>query len=368
MSNDKTLFQIVPGSPIDYGGVGDYSRQLAHRLRELHGITSIFVSTAPIKSSRTADDFEVLSPLRAVLNIINVPTALLLHYVNYGYNPHGVPVWLPSTLRRLQDTCGRRLVTVFHELYAAGTWPRSAFWLRPVQMHIARAVARLSAVSIVSNEVHQAQLKRLAPGAKVVVQPVTSNFGEPALSFAELGERDPHRWIICGGTELIGRSLTSFLQNAPLVPEAFSPRELFVVGGAEREEIYARLGGQQDIRTHYHPNVEASVAAKILSTCAFAWIDYFHQPGVPMATILKSTAFAAFCAHGVIPVFPHDGSPIHLRQDGLPGPFFVTGSGQNLPSEQERAPVAQSMHEWYRRNASSPRLAETVAAAVDPPV
>ena len=83
-----------------------------------------------------------------------------------------------------------------------------------------------------------------------------------------------------------------------------------------------------------------------------------------MATILKSTAFAALCAHGVIPVFPHDGSPIYLHQDTQPGPFFVTESGQNLPSEEERAPVAQSVHDWYRRNGSSLHLAGTVVAAL----
>jgi hypothetical protein len=358
------LLQIVPRAPDDCGGVGDYARQLACRLQELHGITSTFVSAAPTTSSTAVDGFEILFPLRTVSRIINPPPALLLHYVNYGYDPHGVPVWLPSVLRQLQYSGGGRLLTVFHELYAAGSWRQSAFWLRPLQMHIARAVARLSAISIVSNEIQQAQLERLAARANVVVQPVASNFGEPSPSFAELVQRDPHRWIICGGTELVERSLTSFLQNALLIAAPFSPRELFVVGGVERQEIRARLGGQDDIRTHYHPNVDVKVAAEILSTCAFAWIDYFHQPGVPMATILKSTAFAAFCAHGVIPVFPHDGSPIHLRQDILPGPFFVTGSGQNLPSEQERAPVAQSMHDWYRRNASSLHLAETVAAAI----
>jgi hypothetical protein len=42
-------------------------------------------------------------------------------------------------------------VTVFHELYAVGSWRQSAFWLRPVQMHIAQRVAGLSAISIVSN-------------------------------------------------------------------------------------------------------------------------------------------------------------------------------------------------------------------------
>jgi hypothetical protein len=329
----------------------------------LHGITSTFVSAAPTAST-TIDGFEILSPLRNVSRITNPTSTLLLHYVNYGYSPRGVPVWLPYVLRRLQNASGMRLVTVFHELYAAASWRRSAFWLRPMEMHIARTIARLSAISIVSNEIQQAQLRQLAPEADVILQPVASNFGEPTLSFAELAERVPDRWIICGGTELVERSLASFWQNAPLIAPPFSPRELFVVGGVEKAGIRARLGGLQDIRTHYCPNVEASLATEILSTCAFAWIDYFHQPRVPMATILKSTAFAAFCAHGVIPVFPHDGLPIHLRKDKLPGPFFVTGSEQNLPSEQERAPVAQSMHLWYRRNASSLHLAETVAAAV----
>ena len=367
MSNGGTLLQIVPRAPCDCGGVGGYSEQLARSLQELHGITSTFVSAGPVTSSRTADGFEVLSPLRTLSDVLDSPTALLLHYVNYGYSPRGVPVWLPSMLRRSQNVCDGRLVTVFHELYAVGSWWQSAFWLRPVQMHITQTVAGLSAVSIVSNDPQQAQLRKLAPRANVVLQPVASNFGEPALSFARLVERDPHRWIICGGTELVERSLTSFLQNARFIGAPFSPRELFVVGGVEREEIRTRLGEQQDIRTHYHPNVDAKAAAEILSTCAFAWIDYFHQSDVPMATILKSTAFAAFCSHGVITVFPHRGSPIHLRQDTLPGPFFVTGSGQNLPSEQQRAPIAKSIHDWYRRNASSRHLAKTVAAAISWP-
>jgi hypothetical protein len=365
LNTGGSLIQILPRAPGDCGGVGDYSRQLARRLREAHGITSTFISAAPIESSRTADGFAILSPLRTLSEVVESRTALLLHYVNYGYDPHGVPVWLPSVLRRLQKAGGGRLVTIFHELYAAGSWRQSAFWLRPVQKHIARAIARLSATSIVSNETQAAQLEQLASGTQIVVQPVTSNFGEPSLSLTELAERDPHRWIICGGTELLERSLTSFLPNAPRITAPYSPRELFVVGGTDSEEIRARLARLQAIQTHYHSKVDGSVAAQILSTCAFAWIDYFHQPDVPMATILKSGVFAAFCAHGVIPAFPHDGSAIHLGQDTLPGPFFVTEARQNLPAEPERARVAQSLHDWYRRNASSQRLAETVAAAID---
>jgi hypothetical protein len=75
----------------------------------------------------------------------------------------------------------------------------------------------------------------------------------------------------------------------------------------------------------------------LLAACAFGWIDYFHRPDVPMSAVLKSGAFAAYCAHGVIPVFPHDGSTIALRDDALPSPFFVAPAGQRLPAEAERA-------------------------------
>jgi hypothetical protein len=365
MSSGGSLLQIVPRAPDDGGGVADYARQLARRLRESYSINSTFVSATPSSLSETGDGFKLLSPLRAIYNTVDITTGLLLHYVNYGYDPRGLPVWLPSVLSRLQHTAGRRLVTIFHELYAAGSWRQSAFWLSPLQKRIARAVARLSAVSIVSNETQRAQLDRLAPGTHIVVQPVTSNFGEPSLSLTDVSERDPHRWVICGGTELIERSVTSFLQRAPRISVACSPRELFVIGGRDSTAIRAKLARLPGIQAYYRPSVDVTVAAEILSTCAFAWIDYFSQPRVPIATILKSGSFAALCAYGVIPVFPHDGSPIHLREDTLPGPFFVTEAGQNLPPAPERAQVAQLLHDWYCRNASSERLAATIVAAIE---
>ena len=360
MKTEVTLLQILPRAPADCGGVGDYAGLLAARLREWHGIDSTFLSAAPA-CSQTADGFSVLFPLRAALDFVDHKPALLLHYVNYGYGQRGAPPGLPSLLRRLKRASESQLVTIFHELYAAGTWRQSAFWLRPVQREIVRAIARLSFTSIVSNEIQGAQLERLAPGANIILQPVSSNFGEPARV---LSERDPGRWIICGGNELIERSLDSFSQNASFVPSPYPPRELFVVGGTARQAIRARLSELKQTRTYYHPEVDARVAGEILSTCTFAWIDYFHRSNVPLATILKSSVFAAFCAHGVIPVFPHDGSPIHLRQDVMPGPFFVTHLRQHLPAERERGTVAQSLHDWYQRNASWQHLTDSVVKAI----
>lgn len=330
MTEPRTVLQIVPRVPGSREGVGDYASILAATLEQTHGVKTKFVTGASILEKET--------PLSSA-------AAVVLHYVNYGYDSRGLPTWLPRELRRIQQRCGGRLITIFHELYAASSWRRSAFWLQPLQKRIARAVAQSSVVCIVSSAVLAEQLQRLAPAAQVVVRPVVSTFGEPSLSSEQLARRDPRRWVICGGTELIQRSLRSFR----------GPAELFVVGGADRPEIRRSLDD-----AHYLPNVEAAVASGILASCTFGWIDYFERTDVPTAAILKSTAFAACCAHGVIPVLPTVSSKIALGDDALPGPF----SPGNVPEESERPAIAQAIYDWYGRNAASAHLAACIAKAI----
>lgn len=358
MNKVGTILQILPRALSGRDGVGDYARTLAANLERHHGLTTAFVSKG--------EGSHLVFPMRAGPGEQRLDhyTAIVLHYVNYGYSRRGVPLWLPPVLRRLQRASGVRQITVFHELYASGSWRQSAFWLRPLQVRVARAIAAISDVCVVSSEVARQQLESLVAEIRIIVHPVFSNLGEPVLSPAEIAGRDPHRWIICGGTELIERSLRSFLPAAFLIPERFAPRELFVVGGSDNSGVRQTLNGEKKIRSHYYPQVEAKIASEILAGCAFGWMDYFHHPDVPMPVILKSTAFAAYCAHGVIPVLPHSGSVIGLGGDALPGPFFVALSAQNLPLESERAAAAQLIHSWYGRNASSSHLAASIAAAI----
>ena len=85
----------------------------------------------------------------------------------------------------------------------------------------------------------------------------------------------------------------------------------------------------------------------------------------PIAAILKSSAFAALCAHGLIGVTPSTSGSIGLGSDRLPGPFFLAPMEKKLPSESEWKQVAAEIHSWYQRNASSDHLAATVATALD---
>jgi hypothetical protein len=361
LKTSATVLQIVPRLPGTLDGVGDYALIVANKLRQIYGCDSIFAAHQFV-SATSAHGFGCISLDSLVGEQTNNYDRVILHWVNYGYQKRGVPLALLRVLRELRGRHGGRLLTVFHELYASAPPWRSAFWLRPLQINIARSIAELSNRCIVSSEAMLTEFKRLAPRTRVSVHPVVSNFGEPALTTDQLAHRNPHCWVICGGTALVERSIRSFRRIANRIPSSFSPRELFVLGGTDNSATRLTIHKLNNLRSSYHPQIEAEEASRILSTCCFAWVDYFHRPNVPTSAILKSTAFAAACAHGVTPVLPHRGSKVSLRGDQLPGPFFIDGTGSELP--EDPAKTAAQIYSWYERNVSSNRLVYGIARAL----
>ena len=357
----NSILQIVPRVPGGLDGVGDYALTLATKLRDEFGFSTVF-ATPDASSPTTVGEFEVL-PLDRVQGQPVRSDHVLLQYVNYGYQKRGVPFRLLKILRQLQSQHRGKLLTVFHELYASGPPWRSEFWLQPLQIHIARSLARLSDECIISSESFLRELQRLVPDARIHLHPTPSGLGEPLLSQDLIASRDPHRWAIVGGTLLAERSLRSFADAMRSIPESITPRNLFVLGGSENSiirSLLARIG----IQTDYRPQVAAADASEILTTCSFAWIDYFHRQDVETSVILKSSAFATECAHAVIPVFPHPGTPISINGNCLPGPFFVGSKDSKVPSAEERPKVATKIYDWYRRYASSDSLVRGIAKSL----
>jgi hypothetical protein len=363
----KTILQIVPKTPGSYDGVGDYALILAQRLKELFQHQTSFAARESAGAAEV-EGFEV-RPFQ-----LDGPSRLagadfdhvILHYVNYGYQARGIPFGLIPILRELRRSCRGALLTIFHELYASGPPWKSSFWLQPSQKRITRMIAQLSSTCLVSSESMLRQLETLAPCLTAIVSPVLSNFGEPELADEQISHRDPHRWAVCGGTALIERSLKSFSNNWNRIPEQIAPRQLFVIGGNDNPavpEILARF--QPLIQAEYHPRITPADASRILSGTSFAWLDYFHRRGVPADILLKSTAFAAACAHGAISVFPHRASPISIESDPLPGPFFVEPARAELPDAASRAEISARFYHWYRHHAASDHLANQIERALD---
>ncbi len=345
--NDRTVLHIVPKLPGIGDGVGTYASNLANELLVKHEAVSRFI---------TGNDLARL-PDAACDNVI-------LHYVNYGYQARGVPFQLSKELRGLRARATRRVVTIFHELYASAPPWRSAFWLKPFQRSLARSIARLSDACVLTNPAALAQLHRLAPSISARLQPVPSNFGEPVLTRAQIEAKDPHRWVICGGNALLEKSTRSFQRIVSRIPEHIFPRELFVLGGSESPVIPAILKDLPDVKWSYHPQVEASVASEILSRCSLGWLDYFHHPASPVDALFKSSVFAALCAHGLGAVLPHKTAPLVFEQETLPGPFFIDQSRAELPSPDERAEISWRLYDWYQRRASLERLGDVIGQAL----
>jgi hypothetical protein len=360
MAISSRILQIVPRAPGSYDGVGDYALKLAQRLRSDYARETTFAAAVVASGSRV-ENFDIVAPLAIAERECANCRDVILHYVNYGYHTRGLPMQLPSLLRRLKQTCGGRLVTIFHELYASAPPWRSAFWLQPAQKSIARAIARLSDACVVSSETMRDLLRQLSPASDIAVHPVVSPLGEPIFPNDQFVRRNPHRWVIFGGTHLLQRSLGTFRHRLPVIPELFSPHELYVLGGDENPTTRHELGEIRGITCHYRPRIEASVASEILSSCSFGWIDYFRQHDVPTAAILKSGSFASYCAHGVIPILPHEGSVIALQGDQLPGPYFIETNRAHLPTSADRAVTSVRIVEWYRRQASVEHLAKGIA-------
>jgi hypothetical protein len=358
----STLLQIVPRVPGGIDGVGDYALTIANKLREKFGCHTFF-TTFKTSSAENVAGFEVLSLDGLLHDSDRKYDHVLLHYVNYGFQKRGIPFRLLSILHALRRQHHGKLVTIFHELYASAPPWRSAFWLQPLQIHLAKSVGRLSDACIVSSDNFRSELKRIVPDAHVELHPVPSGLGEPSLSPDHIAGRDPHQWAIWGGTALVERSLRSLRQLLPRIPDSIAPRRLFVLGGVDNPVTRA-LQVDLAVESDYRSRIAAADASEILKTCSFAWFNYFHRLDVETSVILKSSAFAAACAHAVIPVFPHRGSAISLDGDRLPGPFFVEPDYAEIPDAQVRPQIAADIYAWYQRHASSEHLVQGIAKAL----
>src|ERR1700730_5446321 len=226
-TRNSRVLQIVPHLPGTLDGVGDSALNLAKILLAEHNITTRF-AVAQKTSVAAKDRFEVIAGLdeTAVDSLARESDHVILHYVNYGYQKRGVPFCLRRLTLQLRGKLRGRWLTTFHELYAFGPPWRSAFWLRPLQVKIARGLIDISDACFVSNRTIENEICSYDPAKKICLAPVSSNFGEPEVT--DFNAASPRSWAICGGTALVARSLISFRRRREAIPLAFTPAHLHI--------------------------------------------------------------------------------------------------------------------------------------------
>lgn len=272
--------------------------------------------------------------------------AAILHYVGYAYSPHGCPLWLVDGIERWlqRDRVRRRLVTVFHEVFASGPpWTRT-FWLSPFQQRLAARLARLSRALATSLGTYRTLLARWVPEDRIHVAPVFSTVGEPDRVLA-LADRDP-ALVVFGGPGNRQRAYGAALPALEAACRRLGIREVLDVGMPV--ELPAQVAG---VPVRATGPLAADAVSEVLGKAFAGFLSY------PVAFLAKSTVFAAYCAHGMLPVV----APRAENDGGDPAePPRWHPMGEALADPQDLAGAARA---WYEGHTSI-RQAEWYAAAL----
>ncbi len=347
--NAPRILSIIPRVPPVTDGIGDYGLALASALRRSSGIETEFVVGDPTwDGPAEVEGFAVHRvtsrterELLALLQRANEgdQSTVLLHYEGYGYANRGCPLWLVDAIEQWKTaTARRRLVTIFHELYATGPPWTSSFWLSPLQRRLARRLVRLSDQCLTSLGLYAGVVQKLSNGmkAETLSLPVFSSIGEPA-SVPPLCERS--RKMIVFGTR--GRRIEVYRRSAAdlnRICRELGITQIIDIGRPVDFDI-ASVIEVPVLTCGELPGAE--VSRLMLDTIAGV-IDY-------QATFLgKSTIFAAYCAHRVIPIVASSDTPIPT--DGLEAGrhyWLMNGETEHLDLDLGQV-VADNALAWYQ--------------------
>lgn len=319
------ILQIVPRMSPDVDGVGDYALQLAHQLDNSHQILSEFLVFRPHPQLPShLDQFPIHRLDRHTVEglLEQVPanvSTVLLQYSNYPYllGKLDTPMWLVDSLRALKRK-GVRILVMFHELptlrYKQLRCPN---WL---QRRVSRGLAQVADVAITNNAAFQ---QTLARWTQLPVQciPNYSTIGE-VPQVTPLAERK--RSLVVFGSSDRTRVYRNNIDTLNRICKILSITTLYDVGRP------VDWDSQSVNTTVVKTGLLTAPEVSGLMAEAFAGIfDYRRFP----ENLAKSTVYAAYCAHGLLPICNGHGL---AEQDNIAANHhYVTTSALSSISQPE---------------------------------
>jgi hypothetical protein len=343
---EPAVVHIVPHLPPPPEGIGSFALTLAEALAAPHGIDGIasrFLVTSPawppgrngaVKATKVAG----ATPDALLEALAGAAAAtVLLHYANYGYEARGCPAWLIDGLAEWKRRSGGRLVTLFHEVHAMGPPWRSSFWLSPVQRRLAASLARLSDGMVTSMQFYRRILHQWVPGREIHVLPVFSTVGE-APAAAPLAARE-RRMVLFGGPGNRARAYRELRTEIARACRILGIEEICDIGPDSGEPA---VGLPVPVR-RLGPLPEAEVSA--LMACSLAGFVGYPAPFLP-----KSSIFAAYCAHGMLPVCAWPWPRRNVNRPEPEPPLWKPGRRAEV-SPSHFQDVADRAGAWYDHHA-----------------
>lgn len=317
----SSILQIVPRLPPPEEALGHVALRLAEGFAA-RGVDSRILPAMTDRSAFLAD-----------LAAAPPDQAALLHYVGYGYARRGAPLWLARALADwLAASPGRRLAVQFHEVAAFGPPWRSSFWLAPLQRRVAARLHRMSVAAVTSVEPFVRLLERLVPESPTTLLPIFSTVGEPAEP--PTTEPRPAQLVLFGSPAARARIWAEGVPHLERAIRALAARRVVEIGRSSAGP--ERVAGIPVERTGELPD---EAVRQLLASSSAMFLDY------PVEYLSKSSAFAACCAWGLLPVC----RARHQMPPPAPGEgeSWLTVEALEQRSEADRTQVAAAAREWY---------------------
>jgi len=339
------VVQLVPRRADRYDGIGDYATLLAHAMLERAGANSVFVVGTPARIEPPRADRWQTNPVRhrtgsrlakqlSELCCEKDVSAVIVHVSGYGYEKRGAPIWLLRGMRiwrRKHSNC--QLFGIFHELFATGRVWNSSFWLSKLQEHITRGIWELCDGGLATTSRYFEQLASWRPHMKgsLFIMPVFSNVGEPNL-IVPIQNRPPNM-VVFGQPGVERRVYTGpGYEWAASIVENLQIQKIIDVGA--RRDIPPDRVGRVPVLS-LGPLSPNCVSQQLMS-CQFGLLDY------DIGRLEKSSVFAAYAAHGVIPVcIGAQANPPHGLEEGR---HFLRWPLQKLP---DCGAIQRNLVDWY---------------------
>lgn len=331
----KSCVQITPTFPPEICGVGHYAAALSDELQSF-GIDLWTVLAGQNPTNHPKRGQAVIGQDRRLLALALEPASTtLLHFSGYSYQRHGLCDWLVEALEDWRAGPGqRRLVTMFHEVYADGPIWRRSFWTSKRQKLIAARVAELSDVCFVSSYSGATQLQKVAPNVVTEVLPVFSNVGEPE---GPLALKDRNAVGVVFGTLVSRQRVYAALSRSGSTGlktlASLGVRTIIDIGAGD-----AVAGLNLGVEVNMLGPLPAEDVSLVLSSSRVGLVNY------PDQSICKSGILAAYFAHGVLAINmnifkPHPDEALH---------GFAYLSFERSNSDVCLQTIATNGHNWYR--------------------
>jgi len=356
VTSNKSIIQVVPALSPPSNGVGDYALRVAECLKAQYSIDTTFIVAAPLHQRESEVGFPVnilrehsAASIARALEESALPTDFsaadsqfaMLQLSPYGFDKNGCPFWLVRGLRDwvCRDANRRKLITMFHELYAEGApWTRT-FWVSGLQRKATRDILTTTHYAMTGVQKFAQQLEAWSSGRRATVKclPVPSNVGEPnAVPRISQRKRRICAFGIRAGGNPLSDSVVGVLRT---VIGRGAIEEIAVLGDSPIAQTFEGLG----CRVETYKGLAADELSPILLDTILGLSWY------PPEVLAKSGIFAAYCAHGVPALVLGSPGRQSPSRDGLePRMHFLLPSGvtQHYDPDQFQR-ISDHARQWY---------------------